>query len=315
MKVVFVVGPTATGKSELALLCASRFQGEIVNADSLQVYRSLDIGTAKPTVAEREIVKHHLFDFVAEGVLFTAGDYRKKALEVVRQAEERGTRCLFFVGGSGFYIQALLKGMYRLPKPDEQVRERVRKELDENGGEAAYRRLCELDPVYAAKVGANDLYRIGRGLEICYGTGKTVSEVTSEFARTSVDCFPYEHRIVAIDADRANLRRRVSARAEKMLADGWIEEVRALRERGWGEWAPMKSVGYREIQSFLRGELPEEKLLEEIVTATMQLAKKQKTWFKNKIAAEWFDLSGREAAERLIARFLQDEKGDGQARS
>ena len=288
---IFIVGPTATGKSSVALELAQKNQFEIVNADSLQVYKELDIGTAKPTQEEQSLVPHHLFNVVDVGQTMTAGDYRKSALEVISAAEQRGVKSLVFVGGSGFYIQALQKGMFDAPKVSEETRRKVECFFEAEGAGKAYERLCAEDPIQAEKISPNDHYRIQRALEVFEETGETLSRLQSKF---QPEVLKNPHRLFGLKVDRETLRQRVTLRAAEMLRTGLKEEVIKAREKLKAEglemdWAPLRSVGYLQMGQFLDGELAEDQLLESIVTATMQLAKKQMTWFRNRTETVWYE--------------------------
>lgn len=297
---VLVVGPTASGKSALGLKLAQHFGGAILNCDSLQTYRRLDIGTAKPPLNERALVPHHLFDILNPGEVLTAGDFRRMALEVL--ARELPLRPVFGVGGSGFYIQALEKGMFDVPKPRPESEKRVRDLLEEKGLAHAYSELQRLDPESAETLNPNDSYRITRALIIIHDTGDKLSDVRNTFAAQP---FPYPLLKLGLAPSREELLPRVRARTRQMLEDGFVEEVRQLVNEGWGEWPPMLSVGYRECQQFLRGEIASEKLPDLVVEKTMQLAKKQRTWFKRDPEIHW--LTGADPfseARELTENFL-----------
>ena len=283
---VLVVGPTGSGKSDLALALADEFGGAILNCDSLQTYKRLDIGTAKPTREERARIPHHLFDVMEPGEVLTAGDYRRMALEVL--ARELPHRTVFGVGGSGFYIQALEKGMFDVGKPSPEIESEVRAEAERLGLSAMYAKLTKEDPDYADQISPNDSYRILRALIIIRDSGKSVTDLKASF---QVEKFPYPLLKLGLLPSREELLPRVEARARRMLESGLIDEVRALIRDGHGDWPPLQSVGYRETVAYLKGEIPEEKLLPLIVEKTMQLAKKQKTWFKRDTEIRWLPLA------------------------
>ena len=300
------MGPTASGKSALALSCAEEFGGEIINGDSLQVFSSLDIGTAKPTRVEQEKVKHHLIDIVPEGGSFTAGDFRRFALQVIESAEKAGAKHIYVVGGSGFYIQALVSGMYDLPKPSSEVKKQVQDLIEQRGWDVIYREVISRDPVFAQRLKANDHYRIQRALEMIFSSGKTMTEILEDFeaAKLAKNPFPFHYICVGLDLPVEELRKNVEARTRAMLLKGWVDEVKSVLDRGLANWEPMKSVGYNEICCFLAGTLPEEKLVDQIVTRTLQLAKRQRTWFRNKVKVDWFRSSDSVKAKNFIGEFL-----------
>lgn len=301
---VLIVGPTAAGKSALGIELAKKFSGAILNCDSLQTYQRLDIGTAKPTPAEMAQVPHFLFDVIAPGEVLTAGDFRRMAFEILQRELPR--RALFAVGGSGFYIQALIKGMFDVGKPHPEIEAAVRGEAEKLGPDAMYAQLQSLDPEYAARVSRNDSYRVLRALIIIRDSGKTVTELQKTFQAQE---FPFPILKLGILPTREELLPRIERRAKEMLSQGLLAEVKALVAQGFATWPALQSVGYKECISFLNGEIPEGKLEALIVEKTMQLAKKQKTWFKRDVEIEWLPFTNPfpQAAE-MVAHFL-DRRG------
>ena len=252
---VLLVGPTGSGKSALALALAAQTKGAILNCDSLQAYQRLDIGTAKPTEAERSRVPHFLFDVLKPGAILTAGDFRLKALEVLHR--ELPQRMTFGVGGSGFYIQALEKGMFDVPKPNPETEMKVRSALEKNGLDSLYAELVRLDPEYAQRIGPADSYRIVRALIIIQDSGKKVSDVRLQFKPQK---FPFPLLKLGLMPEREELLRRVEHRAQNMLDQGLLKEVQDLLDEGYAEWPPLQSVGYKECRAFLQGRLERKKL-------------------------------------------------------
>lgn len=301
---ILVVGPTASGKSDLALKLAEEFNGAILNCDSLQFYQRLDIGTAKPTQEERARVPHFLFDFVPPGEVLTAGDYRRAALEILQT--ELQSRPVFGVGGSGFYIQALEKGMFDVPKPAPEKDKAVRERLEKQGLPALYAELQRRDPEYGEDINPNDSYRIVRALVLMDDSGKTVTEVRSQFRPQP---FPYPLLKLGLAPSREELLPRVEKRTEDMLRRGFLTEVRDLVRDGWENWPPMQSVGYREVLQFLRHEIPEERLAPLIVEKTMQLSKKQKTWFKRDVETKWLPVNDPFTPARALVTACLDQLG------
>lgn len=307
--VVFVVGPTASGKSDFAVEAALRFGGEILNTDSVQIFASVDIGTAKPSEAERKGVPHHLLGVVPEGEPCTAGDFRRRALEVITHGAARGQMLFFAVGGSGFYIQALEKGMYPVPEVPDFIHETMLRDgerLAEDPGhrERLHAELASRDPESAREISPNDTYRLLRALEInrtlqaeiqgsASGTmsnarDRTWSGIRRRFEEAGGEARPFDVLKIGLERERTVLRTSVESRVRRMLDRGLIEEVRALRARGLGAWAPMASVGYKETQDHLDGQLSRAALEDAIVTHTMQLAKRQMTWFRRDSGVTWF---------------------------
>jgi len=296
--VVFVVGPTATGKSQVALQAARAWGGTIVNADSVQVYRSVDIGTAKPSPSDFASAKHVLFSFVEEGRTYTAGEYRRDALFEIVEANP-SCPVFFVVGGSGFYIRALEKGMYEAPEVRPETRARVDADEQKQGLPKLFEELRMRDPKTAENISANDRYRIRRALEINReiqgeqpdSKQGTWSDLRESFAASNQES-PFQAVKLGITRDRNELRHIVRERTQNMLKLGLIEEVKELMGRGLQNWAPMQSVGYRETQAYLAGAINKDVLLESIVTSTMQLAKRQMTWFRGDESVRWWSLDG-----------------------
>jgi tRNA dimethylallyltransferase len=297
---ILIVGPTASGKSAVALALARKFGAAILNCDSLQVYRRLDIGTAKPSAGERASLPHFLFDVADPGEILTAGDFRRLALEVLQR--ELPNHPVIGVGGSGFYIQALEKGMFDVAKPRPEVDARVRRQVDERGLAWAHGELQRLDPVYAEQLNPNDAYRITRALVMIEDSGEAVSRVRERFQAAA---FPYPLLKLGLNPGREELLPRVRARTRSMLDEGLLDEVRALLADGFAAWPPLRSVGYKECLAHLSGELAAEDLAETIVQKTMQLAKKQKTWFKRDPVTHWLNSDDAvEEAAGQVSRFL-----------
>lgn len=297
--IYFVVGPTASGKSGFGLELARKLGGAVANCDSLQIYSGLDIGTAKPTLKERSVLPHHLFDIVPLGQTFTAGEYRRAALEIIeKQIPERS---LIFVGGSGFYIQALDKGMNEvLPVPPEII-----VSLDDsevlNGLLHLWHQLELADPAAAAKIHPNDGYRIKRALSVILTSGEKWSTQQSRAKEDQHLSSRYRVKKIGLKWERPDLQKRVEMRTKEMLDNGLVEEVQGLIESGFGSWAPLQSVGYKETLDFLRGRIGEKELFRLIVQSTMQLAKKQMTWFKKDTEIQWFD--GRLGVENILTNY------------
>lgn len=301
---VLIVGVTGSGKSALGLKLAQKLNGAILNCDSLQVYQRLDIGTAKPSVTERQLVPHFLFDLLPAGQVLTAGDFRREALAVLER--ELPQRAVFGVGGSGFYIQALEKGMFDSGKADPEVESKVRQDLTDHGAQKLFAELVQLDPEYAETISPNDVYRLTRAMVVIRGTGKKLSQLRREFTGEK---FPYPMLKLGIDIPREELLLAVTKRTQAMLQAGFLAEVRGLIEAGFASWPALQSVGYKECQMCLNGDLREDQLAARIVEKTMQLAKKQKTWFKRDAAIHWLKPESAAArAEELFARCLDSVK-------
>lgn len=282
---ILIVGPTASGKSALGLKLAQHFRGSVLNCDSLQIYKRLDIGTAKPSTADFQAAPHLLFNKIEPPNVLTAADYRLEALKVLE--DELKTDLVFGVGGSGFYIQALLKGMYDVPKPNVEVDRQIRKRLNEEGLPVLFAELLRVDPHYAQKLSPNDAYRIVRALVMIADSGKTVSQVQSEF---KPNAFPYPLLKFGLSTTRSELEPRVRARTQLMLEMGLVDEVRGLLRDGLRDWPPLQSVGYKECVKHCDGEISEAELSPLIQEKTLQLAKKQRTWFKRDSEIQWLTI-------------------------
>ncbi|MGZ3768016.1 MAG: tRNA (adenosine(37)-N6)-dimethylallyltransferase MiaA [Bdellovibrio sp.] len=302
--VIFVVGSTASGKSEWALKLAQQTSGVIVNCDSVQIYKKLNIGTAKPTQEEQALVPHYLLDYVEPPEEMTAGKYSRDFFACMEKIP-LGTP-VYVVGGTGFYFMSIEKGMYPVVPVPVEIQKAVAEEMQKPGGSAKlYEELLQKDPEYGAKINIADHYRIGRALELIRSQGKSVTQIQADFEQ-SRQVFPYPLLKIGPSWDREILRERIALRTEKMLEAGLIDEVKSLLDQGLESWAPMSSVGYKETISFLKGQISREKLSEEITTNTRKLAKRQKTWFQRDKDIHWFDgSSGYSDAKVLVEKFLK----------
>ncbi len=281
--ITFVVGATGAGKSAWAMREAERAGGLILNADSVQVYRYFDIGSAKPTLEDRARVRHELYDIVSPDDDFTAGEYRREALAVLEREADR--REVFIVGGSGFYLQALENGMYDVPKIDETIRARVAEW--ESSGEM-WAQLKKVDPPSADRLPAKDSYRVRRALEATLMAGRPWSEMSREIKHSPHRLSArFSIRKIGIQTDRERLRDRIVERTRQMFERGLLDEVKSLIDRGYEDAKPFNSVGYIECKEYLAGRLQRADLESAIVTSTMRLAKKQMTWFRRDQEINW----------------------------
>jgi tRNA dimethylallyltransferase len=305
--VLFVVGPTASGKSDLAVQLAEQAGCEIINSDSVQFFAGVNIGAAKPEPELLARARHHLIGHVPVGADYTAGDFRRDALAVIEADQSRNFVC---VGGSGFYVQALEKGMYQVPEIAPSIRQALEQESAEpNGWEKLYSELEKRDSQAAEKIERNDRYRILRALEILRAHPEgTLTEIRERF-QAAQPPRSFAVKKIGLFFDRDTLRGRVTRRTQQMLKVGLIDEVLALREQlrqmGLSDWAPLRSVGYNEVQNFLDGKLEKDELESTIVTSTMQLAKRQMTWFKRDSEIQWFDAEKKLDSALLDLSFLK----------
>ena len=285
-RIVAVVGPTATGKSDLALRLAAALGGEIVNADALQVYRGLDVGTAKPTPEERARVPHHLVDALEPTERWSAGEFARQARRAVAEIHGRGRPALV-VGGSGFYLKALFEGLTPLPRAQPEIRAELQRRAAAEGPEALHAELAAADPATAARLAAADRQRVVRALEVLAATGRPLSEWIAE---QPAPARPLSALHVGLTLPRAILYDRIAVRVARMMERGWPAEVEALLERGVEPSAPaFQAIGYRQLVRHLRGELPLEAAVADIVQATRRFAKRQWTWFRREPQVRWFD--------------------------
>lgn len=282
--VVAILGATATGKSAVALAVAEALGGEIVNADALQVYRGFDIGTAKPTAEERARVPHHLLDILEPSERFSAGEFARRARQVLAEIEERGSLALV-VGGSGLYLRALLEGISPVPRGDPEVRRRLRRRLEREGLPALEAELAERDPATAARLAAGDTQRVLRALEVVLASGVPLSRW--------IERQPFgDQRLpalkIGLTLPRTILYDRIAARVVRMLDRGWLKEVEDLLKRGVEANLPaFQAIGYRQLVGHLRGEASLEEAVEEITRQTRRFAKRQETWFRKEPEVVW----------------------------
>jgi tRNA dimethylallyltransferase len=284
---VVVLGPTASGKTALALDLGERFQGEIVNCDSIALYRELEIGTAKPTAAERSRVTHHLLDIVDPAGYITAGEYARLGRQVLQEIKSR-QRLPIVVGGTGLYLRALLEGLFPGPQRSEELRQRLReKEKKESG--YLYRLLRRLDPAAAASIHANDVPKLIRAVEVCLASRQKMTEMWKQ-GRDPLRGF----RILrlGLNPDRDELYARINARAQRMFDCGLVEETARLLARYGDTARPLQSLGYRQAGQLLRGELGVELGRAAAIQAAQQAhrnyAKRQMTWFRREPEVVWF---------------------------
>ena len=280
--VTFVVGPTACGKSQLAFRLAKDFCGEIINADSIQMYEGLNIGSAKPSLSIRNSLPHHLFDIVKKGETITAGDFRRMALDCLQKVTKN--KRAFVVGGSGFYLQALEKGLFEIGASTDQEMSHRQKEFEQTGLKPLYFELKKKDPVAAERIHPSDRYRIIRSLAIMDATGVRLSEIQ----KRPQPRFPWPVIKMGLKLDRDQLLKRVVDRVEQMWEAGLVQEVKCLIEQDLDEWPALASVGYKETREYLSGLWTDKEWKEQVVQHTMQLAKRQRTWFARDSQIHWF---------------------------
>ena len=309
--IIAVVGPTASGKSELGIELALRFGGEIINCDSVQVYQGIEIATAKVPLAERRGVPHHLIDFVPPDVNYTAGAWAAAALEKIAEIEARG-RLALLVGGSGFYLRALRQPFFPSPPTDPILRARLTRIRARRGAEHIHRILSRLDPAAAARLQPRDWSRVQRALEVRLQTGAPLS--VQQPARAAPPPWAGRFHVFALSPPRAALYARINERAALHFEAGLIEEVSRLLGAGVPAHSnALGAHGYRRVVEHLRGERTREGALEQTKLDVRHYAKRQLTWLRREPGVEWFDGFGdsSEVRRRVVARLTQLLAADG----
>lgn len=304
-----VLGPTASGKTALALALAERFGGEIVNCDSVAMYREFDVGTAKPSPAERTLVPHHLLDCIDPNEHMTAGEYARQGRLVLREISARG-KLPIVAGGSGLYLRALLEGLFGGPQRSEELRERLRERATERGPDYLHRLLRRLDRAASGNIHANDVPKLIRAIEVCLGSGRKMTEMW-QAGRDRLEGF----RILrlGLDPERQALYARINLRAQQMFEHGLMEETAGLMEKyGAKPWA-LSSLGYRQAEQALNGEVTREQAVAAAQQGHRNYAKRQMTWFRREPEVHWLQGFGddpeiqREATSLTAALMNQRE--------
>ena len=302
---VAVVGPTASGKSALAVWLAGRFGGEVVACDSTQLYRGFDVGTAKPRVEERLGIAHHLMDVLDPTEAATAGGYREIALAVMQDLRQRGKLPILTVG-TGLYLRALLEGLAEVPQRSEELRVRLRASGEEHPPDRLHRILTRIDPQAAKRIAPADEQKLIRAIEVCLLARKPISEV-HRAGRKPLEGW----RVVKIGLmpPRAELYERIHARTASMLEYGWVQEVQDLLKSGLSENAkPFDFIGYRELRAVLRNQLSLQEAREAIQQATRRYSKRQLTWFRKEAGVQWFSGFGDDTQlQSSVLEFLQSQ--------
>jgi tRNA dimethylallyltransferase len=300
-KLVTILGPTASGKSALAISLAEKLNGEISCCDSTQVYRHFDVGTGKVPQAEQRGIRHHLVDLVEPHEVFTAGDYRRIALETLEEVSTRGKLPILTVG-TGLYLRALLEGLDDLPARSEAIRERLRQRTAKNGPEYLHRILKRRDPTGAARIAPRDTQKIIRAIEVSLLTGKPASQLLGR-GRNPLAGFSVVK--IGLMPARALLYARIDQRVEEMLALGWVDEVRSLIRMGVAPSAkPFTFLGYAQIREHILRGAPLETIVREIQQATRRYAKRQITWFRREVNVHWSEGFGHEEKIKVAAENL-----------
>lgn len=301
-KVIVICGPTALGKTSMAIHLSKHFDGEIIGADSMQIYRYMDIGTAKPTMDEQDRVKHHMIDFIDPDEHFDARKYATLSREKVM--ELHGQKIIpFVVGGTGLYIKALFHGLFKTEASDSDIRGHLKAEVQVYGSAYLYKRLCRQDPDTAKKIHPNDTYRIMRALEVYALTGKTLAELHNAHGFKDI---PFVVLKIGLHINREILYDRINKRVEIMINSGFVTETKRLLAMGYSpELKSMQSIGYRHVVNFIEGHCTWDETVRTLKRDTRRYAKRQMTWFKADPEVIWKKPEALEDIKELIKKFLQ----------
>ncbi len=299
IKAVVIAGPTASGKTALAIELASFFDGEIISADSMQVYKYMDIGAGKPSNEQRAAVAHHLIDIVEPTEDYTAADFMRDADRAINDIHDRGKR-VFIAGGTGLYIRALLHGIIEGPATDKALREALIGEAAERGSGWLHERLRSLDPEAAASIHPNNLRRALRALEVTLLSKRPVSDIKKEHAFLENR---YDALLIGLKVDRQALYADIAKRVDGMLANGLVHETKRLIDAGYStSLKPMNGLGYKEAAGFLTGEYPLAEAARLIKRNTRRYGKRQITWFNKEPGITWHSPTDKETIKRAVAR-------------
>ena len=299
-KVIVICGPTASGKTALSIELAKKINGEIVSCDSMQIYKDMDIGTAKPTIEEMQGIKHYMLDFVSPDERYSVADYKKQAKQAIREIIEKG-KVPIVVGGTGLYVDSLI---YEIEYQDIEFDEKYRKQLEERskkeGLEVLYNEAKKIDPEAITKISPNDKKRILRILEIYNATGKNKTEQEKESRKNEVE---FDYKVYAISWDRGKLYDRINQRVDIMIDQGLIEEVRKIYSKYNKFPTAMQGLGYKEVLEYLEGKCNKQEMIDKIKQETRRYAKRQLTWFRKNKQTIWLD--GQEKIQNNIEIILE----------
>ena len=304
-KVIVICGPTASGKTALSIELAKKINGEIVSCDSMQIYKDMDIGTAKPTLEEMQGIKHYLIGYVSPEKRYSVADYKIDAKKAIKEIIKKG-KMPIVVGGTGLYLDSLIYEIeYQDIKLDEQYRNKLEEEVEKQGLEKLYEKAKQIDPKAIEKISPNDKKRILRILEIYHATGKTKTEQEIESRKKEVE---YDYKVYALDWDRQKLYDRINKRVDMMIEQGLVEEVKQILDKYDTFPTAMQGLGYKEVVDYLKGDLTKEEMIEKIKMESRRYAKRQLTWFRKNKQTIW--LNAEDEIQNNIDIILKDIKDD-----
>lgn len=299
-KLIFLVGPTAIGKTDIAIILAKKINAEIISCDSMQIYKGMDVITSKPSSALRKKIAHHLIGIIPPTKEYNVSRYRKAALKKIREIIDRG-KIPLFVGGTGLYISILIDGIFNFKSKDDNVRQHLYKQAEALGSQYLYKRLAGVDPEAAIKIHPHDVKRIVRALEVFEITGKQISKLQKQ-KKGLTD--RYEMKIFGLNMERRKLYRRIDARVEKMFVQGLVGEVRKLLKQKLSRTA-FCAIGIKELKGYFTGEYDLKEAKRMMKRNTRLYAKRQLTWFRKDKRIEWIELGEREKPEEIVKRIFK----------
>ncbi|WP_409275798.1 tRNA (adenosine(37)-N6)-dimethylallyltransferase MiaA [Neobacillus sp. SCS-31] len=304
-KLVVIVGPTAVGKTRLGVEMAKHFNGEVISGDSMQIYRGMDIGTAKVTEEEMEGIPHYLIDIKNPEESFSVAEFKSLVREKIDEITSKG-KLPIIVGGTGLYIQSVLYDYQFSEAPaDEAFRARLERKAEEEGNEAVHRELADLDPEAAEQLHPNNVRRVIRALEIVKSTGMPLAEVQ----KSTKPELLYNAAIIGLTMEREMLYERINRRVDKMVEEGLVDEVKKFYDMGLRDCQSIQAIGYKEFYSYFDGTSTLEESVDTLKQNTRRYAKRQLTWFRNKMDVEWYDMSDTDAFPKIIPEIFKYVEG------
>ncbi|WP_226641302.1 tRNA (adenosine(37)-N6)-dimethylallyltransferase MiaA [Mesobacillus subterraneus] len=304
-KLIVLIGPTAVGKTKLSIELAKKFDGEIISGDSMQIYKGMDIGTAKITVQEMEGIAHHLIDIKEPDESFSTAEFQELVREKINEISSRG-KMPMIVGGTGLYIQSVIFDYHFTDAPsDPAFRHSLEQVAEAEGQEFLHEKLQEADPESASRIHPNNVRRVIRALEIIHCTGKTASELQENQSPELL----YDTALIGLTMDREMLYNRINYRVDLMMEQGLLDEVKYFYEKGLRDCQSIQAIGYKELYDYFDGKVPLEKAIENLKQNSRRYAKRQLTWFRNKMNVEWFDMSESNDDEKKFAEISKFIEG------